>query len=182
MARVKIWAQSDYYFTNYNHLSEATVVNFQNNRKIWISCVDKALLSDRKKILFKQNSCLISVIRTLLYRKQRSRGGMLTLNVVVLTHDAERSGRTNSAVVPENTKNLHKLVLADRKLKLCEIAEQLKILEDSVFAIFALTFVNEKAVLKVGTAFAHSRSKTRRVDNSEHCLQLFQRNKKGVFT
>ena len=48
MARVKIWAQSDYYFTNYNYLSEATVANFQNNGKIWISCVDKASLSDGK--------------------------------------------------------------------------------------------------------------------------------------
>ena len=35
---------------------------------------------------------------------------------------AERSGRPNLVVVPENTKKLHKLVLADRKLKLYEIA------------------------------------------------------------
>ena len=34
------------------------------------------------------------------------------------TNDAERSGPLNSAVVPENSKKLHKLVLADRKLKL----------------------------------------------------------------
>ena len=51
MARVKIRAQLDYQFTNYSYLSEATVANFQNNGKIWISCVDKALLSDGK-ILF----------------------------------------------------------------------------------------------------------------------------------
>ena len=31
------------------------------------------------------------------------------------TNVAEHSGRPNSAVVPENTKNLHKLLLADRK-------------------------------------------------------------------
>ena len=49
MARVKIWAQSDYKFTNYSYLSDVTVANFQNNGKIWISCVDKALLSDGKK-------------------------------------------------------------------------------------------------------------------------------------
>ncbi len=29
-----------------SYLSEASVANFQNNGKIWISCVDKALLSD----------------------------------------------------------------------------------------------------------------------------------------
>ena len=49
MACVKIWAQSDNQFTNYTFLSEATVANFQNNGKIWISCVDKALLSDGEK-------------------------------------------------------------------------------------------------------------------------------------
>ena len=49
------------------------------------------------------------------------------------TNNAERSGRPNSAVVPENTKKLHKFVLADRKLKLREIAEALKISEGSVF-------------------------------------------------
>ena len=83
MACVKIWAQSDYYFTNYSYLSEATVANFQNNGKIWISCVDKALLSDGEKILFKQSNDLIRVIRTLLCQKQQLRGGMLTLNVFV---------------------------------------------------------------------------------------------------
>ena len=39
------------------------------------------------------------------------------------TNDPECSGCPNSAVVPENTKKLHKLVLANRKLKLCEISE-----------------------------------------------------------
>ena len=42
-------AESDNRFTNYNYLSEATVANFQNNGKILIWCVDKALLSDVKK-------------------------------------------------------------------------------------------------------------------------------------
>ena len=70
------------------------------------------------------------------------------------TNDAECSGQPNSEVVPENTKKLHKLVLADRKLKLREIAEKLKISEDSVFTIF-----HEKAMFKVGAAFTHSRSK-----------------------
>ena len=51
------------------------------------------------------------------------------------TDDAECLGRPNSAVVLENTKQLHNLVLADRKLTLCEIAEELKISEDSVFII-----------------------------------------------
>ena len=48
------------------------------------------------------------------------------------TNDAERP---NSAVVLENTKKLHKLILANRKLKFLEIAEELKITEGSVFTI-----------------------------------------------
>ena len=51
------------------------------------------------------------------------------------TNDAECTGHPNSAVVPENTKKLHKLILADHKLKLHEIAEELKISEGFVFTI-----------------------------------------------
>ena len=51
------------------------------------------------------------------------------------TNDAECSGHPNLAVVPENTKKFHKLVLANHKLKLCKIAEELKISEGSVFTI-----------------------------------------------
>ena len=51
------------------------------------------------------------------------------------TDDAERSGHPNSAVVPENIKKAHKIVLADRKLKLRDIADTLKISEGSVFII-----------------------------------------------
>ena len=51
------------------------------------------------------------------------------------TYDTECSGYPNLAIVPENTKNLYKLVLANHKLKLCEIEEELKISEDRVFTI-----------------------------------------------
>ena len=51
------------------------------------------------------------------------------------TNDAEHSGCPNLAVVPENTKKLCKLILANRKLKLHGIAEELKISGGSVFTI-----------------------------------------------
>ena len=51
------------------------------------------------------------------------------------TNDAERSGCPNLAVVLENIKNLHKPILVDCKLKLREIAEELKISEASVLTI-----------------------------------------------
>ena len=53
------------------------------------------------------------------------------------TNDAECSGSPNLVVVLENTKKLHKLILANHKLKLHEIAEELKISEGSVFPHFA---------------------------------------------
>ena len=51
------------------------------------------------------------------------------------TNDAECSDSPNSAVVPESTKKLHKLVFVDQKLKLHEIAEELKRLEGSVLTL-----------------------------------------------
>ena len=51
------------------------------------------------------------------------------------TNNAEHSGCPNLAVVLENTKKLHKLVLANHKSKLHVIAEEMKILEGRVFTI-----------------------------------------------
>lgn len=43
------------------------------------------------------------------------------------TSDAERSGRPNDAVIPENVEKTLKMIMADRKVKVREIAEALKI-------------------------------------------------------
>ena len=51
------------------------------------------------------------------------------------TNNAECSGCPNSAVFPEKHQKLYKLILADCKWKLSEIAEELKISEGSVFTI-----------------------------------------------
>ncbi len=39
------------------------------------------------------------------------------------TDDAERSGRPNEAVTPENIKKFHKIVLNDQNVKLRELAD-----------------------------------------------------------
>ena len=52
------------------------------------------------------------------------------------TDDAECSGHPKSSVIPENIAKVHKIVLRDRKLKLRQIADTLKISEGSVFTIF----------------------------------------------
>ena len=87
------------------------------------------------KILFKQSNDLISVIWTLLHQKQVKRWYADFKCSRTDTNDAERSGHPNLAVVPVNTNKLHKLVLADCKLKLCEIAKNLKIAGGSIFTI-----------------------------------------------
>ena len=124
-----------------------------------------------EKILFKQSNGLISVIQTLLCRKQL-RGGMLILNP-----DVQTLMMLNTQVASENTKKLHKLVLADRKLKLHEIAEGLKISEGSVFTVLHEHLSMRKLCLKWVLRLLTVNQK-QRVDDSERCLQLFQHNKK----
>ena len=90
------------------------------------------------------------------------------------TNDAERSGRSKSAVVPENITKVHKIVLGDRKLKLRETAETLKISEDSVFSIL-------HECLGMSNLFSKWVSRLRRgqrLEGSERCLELFKRGKK----
>ena len=88
-------------------------------------------------------------------------------------NDAEHSGRPNSTVILENTKKLHKLVLASCKLNLCEIAEELKILEGSVFTILHEHLSMRKLCSKRGLLLLTVNQK-QYVDDSECCLQLFQ--------
>ena len=94
------------------------------------------------------------------------------------TIDAEYSGHPNSAVVPENTKKLHKLVLANHKLKLPEIAEELKISEGSVFTILHEHLSMRKLCSKWMPCLFTVDQKQQCMKDSEHSLQLFQCNKK----
>ena len=91
------------------------------------------------------------------------------------TNDAERSGRPNSAVVPENTKKTPQTLFGDRKLNLREIAEELKISEGSVFTILHEHLSMRKCSKWVPRLLTVDQ---KHVDDSERCLQLFQRNKK----
>ena len=94
-------------------------------------------------------------------------------------HSHADTGRPNSAVVQENTKKLHKLILVKCKLKLYEIAEELKILvEGSVFAILHEHLSMKKLYSKRVMHLLTVDLKQQHVNDSEHCLQLFQCNKK----
>ena len=68
-------------------------------------------------------------------------------------------------------KKLHKLILVDRKLKLREIAEELKISEGSVFTILHEYLSMRKQCLKWVLCLLTVNQK--RVNSSECCLQLF---------
>ena len=77
-------------------------------------------------------------------------------------------------------KKIHKLVLADHKLKLCEIAEELKISKRGAFIILHEHLLMRKLCSNWVPRLLTVDQKQQRVDDSERCLQLFQ-HKKGVF-
>lgn len=93
------------------------------------------------------------------------------------TEDGERSGRPNEAVVDENIKKIHKIVLADRRLKLSEIAEIVKISKGSVFTILHEHLGMRKLCAKWVPRKLTIDQKQQRVDDSEQCLAMFKRNK-----
>ena len=92
------------------------------------------------------------------------------------TNNAERSGRPNLTVVPENTKNSTNSFLADFKLKLREIAEELKISGGSIFTILHENLSMRKLCSKWVLCLLTVDQKQQCVNDSERCLQLFQRN------
>ena len=94
------------------------------------------------------------------------------------TDDAERSGRPSSAVVQENIKKVHKIVLADRKLKLWEIVETLKISEGIVFTILHGHLSVRKLCSKWVPRLLTVVQKQQRVDDSECCWSCFSRIKR----
>ena len=97
------------------------------------------------------------------------------------TNDAERSDRTNSAVFPENIKKVSKMILVTRKLQLREIADTLRISEGSVFTIWHEHSSMRKLCSEWVPRLLTVDQEQQRVDDSERCLELSQRNKKDVF-
>ena len=95
------------------------------------------------------------------------------------TDDAERSDRPKSAVVPENITKVHKIVLGNRKLKLREIADTLKISEDSVFTILHESLGICKLLSKCVPRLLTPGQKQQLLEDSEHCLDLFKQGKKN---
>ena len=103
---------------------------------------------------------------------------MLTLNAVIQTQMMLNVQVAQIRQLSRKTPKLYKLVLADHKLKLHEIAEELKISEGSVFTILHEHLSIRKLYLKWVLRLLTINQKQQHVNNSERCLQLFQHNEK----
>jgi [histone H3]-lysine36 N-dimethyltransferase SETMAR len=95
----------------------------------------------------------------------------------VSTNDAERSGRPKEVVTPENIKKIHKIILNDRKVKLIEIAETLKISKERVGHIVHEYLDMRKLFAKWVPRELTIDQKQQRFDDSEECLAMIKRNK-----
>ena len=93
------------------------------------------------------------------------------------TEDAERSGGPNEVVTPETIKKVHQIVFENRRLKLREIADTLKISYGSVNAILHEHLSMRKLLSKWVRRLLTVDQKRQRVVDSERCLELFRRNK-----
>lgn len=93
------------------------------------------------------------------------------------TNDAERSGRPNEAVTPENNKQVLKIVMGDRKMKVREIAEMVNISTGSAFTILHQKLAMKKVFSKWVPRLLTMEQKQQRIDDSESCLALFNRRK-----
>ena len=93
------------------------------------------------------------------------------------TEDAERSGWPNEVVTPETIKKAHQIVFENRKLKLREIADILKISYGSVYAILHEHLSMRKLLWKWVPRLLTVDQKRQRVVDPERCLELFRRNK-----
>ena len=86
------------------------------------------------------------------------------------TDDAERSGWPNSAVVPENIKKVHKMIV-----------DIFKISKGSVFTILHEHLSMRKLCSKWVPRLLTVDQRQQCVDDSERCLELFQDNKQDFF-
>jgi len=93
------------------------------------------------------------------------------------TEDDERSGRPKEAVTDENIKKIHKMILEDRKVKLIVIADTLKISKERVGLITREYLGMRKLCAKWVPRELTVDQKQQRVDDSEQCLKLFNRQK-----
>lgn len=92
------------------------------------------------------------------------------------TSDAPRSGRPKDAQTPEIIDKIHAIVLADRRLKINEIADMVNISGERVHNILHEHLGMRKLSAQWVPRLLTVDNKRNRVTTSEQCLKLFQRN------
>ena len=102
---------------------------------------------------------------------------MLTLNTVVQIQMMLNAQVAEIWKLSWKTQKNSKLVLANREFKLHEIVEELKISEGSVFTILHEHLSMKKLCSKCVQCLLTVDQKQQCIDDLEHCLKLFQRNK-----
>jgi hypothetical protein len=92
-----------------------------------------------------------------------------------------RSGRSKESVSYDNIKKVHKINLNDRKVKLIEIAETVKISKKCIEHIVHEYLDMLKLFAKWLPHLLTIDQNQQRVDDSEQCLAIFNRNKDEFF-
>lgn len=95
--------------------------------------------------------------------------------------DEPRPGAPKTATTENNVTKIHDLVLADRRLKVCEIAETVAISKDRVGHILHENLGMRKLSARWVPRLLTADNKRIRVTTSEQCLTLFKRNPKKFF-
>ena len=91
-----------------------------------------------------------------------------------------KRGRPTEVATPENTKKIMKVILSDRKVKLQEIADILKLSKDTVFKVVHEHISMKKLYSKWVPRLLTVEQKQQRIHDSKRCLKHFTRNKKDV--
>jgi len=97
------------------------------------------------------------------------------------TEDAPRSGRPKEATNAEIVKQVHRIVLSDRKVKLRELAEAVGILKVRAGYILHDVLEMKKLLARWVPRLLTVDQKQQRVDNSTAGLALLQRNRADFF-
>jgi hypothetical protein len=96
-------------------------------------------------------------------------------------HRSAHSGRPKQDISDENIKKVHKIILNDRKVKLIEISETLNISKKRVEHIVHGYLDMQKLCSKLVPRVLKIDQNQQRVDDSEQCLAIFNRNKDEIF-
>ncbi|EGI59205.1 Histone-lysine N-methyltransferase SETMAR, partial [Acromyrmex echinatior] len=97
------------------------------------------------------------------------------------TEDAPRSGRPKEATNAEIVKQVHRIVLSDRKVKLCELTEAVGISKEQAGYILHDVLEMKKLLARWVPRLLTIDQKQQRVDDSTAGLALLQRNRADFF-